>query len=435
MKAKVTQRNVVSLPDGTYRDTTPGLCLVVKREGRSRWWAYRRSVDKKRYDVGLGSAASIPLEKARAAAKRLAGLTDAEFVAERNQAKEDREAVNDPKKKRLTFAQVVELFIARQYEERHWTEEKSGEKSFRNRLRNHVLPLIGSIPIDELSVEDVARVADETKDIPATQERCLSHISVIHKWAGAKNFLSDPDRMSPASKQGRLKYMIPATAVKKGHRGALSPEQLPDFFAACLAQPQTISRLCFEFSVLCALRSETARKIRWEHVNWEEKIIVAPANIMKVPQNGPLVIPMCQRVKDLLKRVCPEPPKDGLIFSTDGKVLSDSMVSRHVKLTPGKWIDKQQSLQQGKEVRATQHGIARATFMTWSQDDVLGNDLRFDVKVAHRALHHVIDDGEGGAYERQTLFLRRRELMTAWADYCFSKVKHSPQSSDSTPTL
>lgn len=78
---------------------------------------------------------------------------------------------------------------------------------------------------------------------------------------------------------------------------------------------------------------------------------------------------------------------------------------------------------QGKEVRATQHGIARATFMTWSQDDVLGNDLRFDVKVAHRALHHKVDDGEGGAYERQTLFLRRRELMTAWADYCFSKVE------------
>lgn len=217
--------------------------------------------------------------------------------------------------------------------------------------------------------------------------------------------------------------MIPATKVKKGHRGALSLEQLPDFFAACLTQPQTASRLCFEFSILCALRSETVRKIRLEHVNWEEKIIVAPANIMKVPQSGPLVIPMCQRAEDLLKQVCPNPPKEGLIFANgDGRVRSDSMVSRHVKLTPGKWIDKQQSLQKGEEVRATQHGIARVTFMTWSQDDVLGNDWRFDVKVAHRALHRVIDDGEGGTYERQTLFLRRRELMTAWADYCFSKV-------------
>ena len=60
--------------------------------------------------------------------------------------------------------------------------------------------------------------------------------------------------------------------------------------------------------------------------------------------------------------------------------------------------------------------------MTWSQDDSLGNDKRFDVRVAHMCLHHKQDDGYGGAYERQTMFLRRRELMEAWAEYCFSRI-------------
>ncbi len=425
MAVKITQKNASGFPAGVYQDVTlQCFYLIVQKGEKYRWWVYRRTINRKRYDTGLGSVAKVPLAKARAAAQKLSALTDDEFLAMREQKKEKREAEKAPAKKDITFAQAAELYIARQYEERYWTQEKSGEKTFRNHLKNHILPFIGEVPVDQLTPEDVQLVAEDTKDIPATQERCLSHISVVHTWAGSRKYLSDPDRRSPASKQGRLRFMIPATKVKRGHRGALSPEDLPNFFAACMAQPQIISRQCFEFSILCALRSETARKVRWEHVRWDEKIIVCPPEIMKVPENGPLVVPMCPRVEAFLKTVNPNPPAEGLIFPNHwGELLTDSIISRYVKLTPGKWIDKQQTLLQRKEVRATQHGIARATFMTWSQDDVLGNDLRFDVKVAHRALHHKVDDGEGGAYERQTLFLRRRELMTAWADYCFSKVE------------
>lgn len=99
------------------------------------------------------------------------------------------------------------------------------------------------------------------------------------------------------------------------------------------------------------------------------------------------------------------------------------MVSRFVKRTPGDRIDQAETLKRGEPVRPTQHGIARATFMTWSQDDGLENDQKFDVRVAHMALHHKLQDGYNGAYERQSLFNRRRELMEAWAEYCFSAVK------------
>ena len=102
-----------------------------------------------------------------------------------------------------------------------------------------------------------------------------------------------------------------------------------------------------------------------------------------------------------------------------GQLIWDAGVSCLSKKTPGYWIDKAETEKCGVEVVATQHGIARATFVTWSQDDDLGNDRRFDVRVAHLCLHHKRDDGYGGAYERQTLFNR---LMTAWAEYCFSKV-------------
>lgn len=181
MAVKITQKNASGFPAGVYQDVTlQCFYLIVQKGEKYRWWVYRRTIQKKRYDTGLGSVAKVPLAKARAAAQKLSALTDDEFLAMREQKKEKREAEKAPAKKDITFAQAVELFIARQYEERHWTREKSGEKSFRIRLKNHVLPIIGDIPIDKLTVEDVAKVAADTKDIPATQERCLSHISVVY---------------------------------------------------------------------------------------------------------------------------------------------------------------------------------------------------------------------------------------------------------------
>ena len=138
-------------------------------------------------------------------------------------------------------------------------------------------------------------------------------------------------------------------------------------------------------------------------------------------------MPLAPKVIEFLKSI--DRPHEGLIFPNRyGNVMTDTMLGRLVKLTPGDWTDKAESLKRGKTVRPTQHGIARATFMTWSQDDSLGNDKRFDVRVAHLCLHHKLNDGYNGAYERQTMFLRRRELMEAWADFCFSKVKTDGES-------
>ncbi|WP_370826804.1 hypothetical protein [Parasutterella excrementihominis] len=103
--------------------------------------------------------------------------------------------------------------------------------------------------------------------------------------------------------------------------------------------------------------------------------------------------------------------------------MTDTAFSNVVKDLPSKWIDCEQTRSREKEVRATPHGIARATFRTWAQDDELGNDQRFSDRVAELCLHHKPQDGYNGAYERNKSFIRRREMMDAWAKYCFSLIK------------
>ena len=90
----------------------------------------------------------------------------------------------------------------------------------------------------------------------------------------------------------------------------------------------------------------------------------------------------------------------------------------------GGFVDPKQKTKDGLPAIATPHGIARASFRTWAQDDELGNDRRFNERVAELCLHHKTGDAYNGAYERNQAMKSRVEKMQAWADYCVSEVKN-----------
>lgn len=416
MSTNLTQKQAETIGDGMHPDARcRGLYLKVR--GPSRAWVFRRQVNGRRYELGLGSLSKLPVPQARAEAQRLASLPPADFLEAVAPKK-----VEPEKKAAPTFKQACDEFVQWNIGIGNWQEGSKSCRTFECRMRCHVWGRLGDMPIDEIKPADVADVAKAAWDKPDIVERCLSLIKKVHDWSKAKGYVTCDN---PADRQGVLRFLLPAAKKAKQNRGALSPAQLPAFFAASMAETQSSSRQCFEFSILTATRSQTARLAQWEQFDFEKKIWTVPPEQLKVKSNGGLVVPLAPEVIDFLMAI--DRPHEGLVFpgGRDGKPLWDAMVSRMVKLTPGDWKDEAESVKRGVDVRPTQHGIARATFMTWSQDDSLGNDKRFDVRVAHMCLHHKQDDGYNGAYERQTMFLRRRELMEAWAKYCFSAVPHS----------
>lgn len=64
----------------------------------------------------------------------------------------------------------------------------------------------------------------------------------------------------------------------------------------------------------------------------------------------------------------------------------------------------------------TTHGF-RSTFRDWA-----GNETHFPRELAEQALAHVIGDKAEQAYRRGDALEKRRELMTAWANYCEPKA-------------
>lgn len=418
MGEKLTQRAVDTLPPGTYADSASrGLYLRVTGEGAHRSWLLRRKVDGKRYDVGLGGTRSIPVQKARAEAARLMSMPAADFIAEVRPAKK----VAEPERSVRTFKEVCDEFVQWNIAVGNWEELSKSHRVFESRMRCHVWPKIGGMPIDEIAPADLAEIVTPNWHRPDLVDRCLAFSKKVFDWAKAKGYTR---RDNPADRRGALQFLLPSTKHVVQNRGALAVKDLPAFFAATLRESQNAARQCFEFSILTATRNQTAREARWEQIDFDEKIWTVPPEQLKVKANGALVVPLAPEVIDFLQSI--KRPHEGLVFPNRyGNIMSDTMVGRVAHLTPGKWIDAAETMKRGEEVRPTQHGIARATFMTWSQDDALGNDKRFDVRVAHMCLHHKLQDGYNGAYERQSMFIRRRELMEAWAKYCFSAVPHS----------
>lgn len=128
MKAKLSQRTLGNLGDGVYRDElTKGLYLVIK--GGSRAWVLRRQVNGKRYDVGLGSAASIALANARAMTARLMGLGAEDFVKE-IEASKKKKPVSVAKK---TFRKVCDEYMQWNIDVGNWEELSKSHRVFESR--------------------------------------------------------------------------------------------------------------------------------------------------------------------------------------------------------------------------------------------------------------------------------------------------------------
>lgn len=422
---KFTQRSLEALvTPGKFPDpVTPNLFLRIRGTGKS--WYYRRMIDKRRVDIGLGAFKRVNMSAARAEASTLNGMNNSEF----------RQFVEDRKKKRsesvdqcrhaeqLTFRDAAKMFADWNIEVGNWQELDKAHRVFNGRMRMYVLPVIGDCILDEVTPALVASIAQPIWHMPDTVDRCLRFTRQVFNWSIAKNLTSISN---PADRTGPLQYLLPQERHVTKNRGAISVAELPSLFRCIYDRfGNTASGRCFLFSVLTATRSGTARLATWEQIDFERREWLIPPEQLKMSENGSLIVPLPDIVIDWLASFRPD-NASGLIFQNRlGRALSDSMVSRLIKDSGENWIDSSQTAKLGEPVRPTLHGVARATFRTWAQDDSLGNDKRFDPRIAELCLHHKVKDIYNGAYERNEHFKRRREMMTEWAAYCFSELNRN----------
>lgn len=385
MAGKLTARAAATTKPGRYGDGA-GLWLVVSASG-ARKWVFRFSFAGKVTEMGLGPADVIGLAQARDRATEARQMVAAgkNPIAEKRRAKKDQAA-------RATFGEVADDLIAAKAAE--WRNAKH-KAQWKMTLEVYAAPLRAK-PVEEIDTEAVLAVLQPIwLEKPETASRLRGRIEAVLDAARAKGHIPR-NEANPARWRGHLDKLLAKPAkLSRGHHAAMSYADVPAFVAS-LRERDAMAALALEFTILTAARSGEVRGAQWSEFDLEKKIWTVPADRMKAKR--PHRAPLSDRAAEIVKTL--EKTKTGdfvFIGARSGKALS---------------VMAMDMLLRRMDVEVTVHGF-RSAFRDWA-----GNETQFAREVAEAALAHVIGDKAEQAYRRSDALEKRRELMTAWANYC-----------------
>jgi integrase len=385
---KLSARGIATNAEPGRHSDGEGLYLNVTPSG-ARSWLFMWKKDGKRREMGLGSAGSVSLARAR----ELASECRAQVAAGLDPI-QVRDAADKTKSGTPTFGAIADALIASK--EVEWRNPKH-RAQWRMTLTKYAAPLRPR-PVDEIDTEAVLSVLKplwQTK--PETASRLRGRIEAVLDAARAQGHRSGEN---PAAWRGHLAHIFPKRGkLGRGHHAAMPYAEVPAFMAR-LRQQETIPALALEFCILTAARSGEVLGARWSEIDMAAKVWTVPAERMKAGREHR--VPLCERAVNILDRLAKAMIND-FVFPghRQGKPLSRAAMADV--------IDRM-----GVE-GATVHGF-RSAFRDWA-----GNETHFAREVAEAALAHVVGDAAEQAYRRGDALEKRRTLMAAWAAYCEPK--------------
>jgi integrase len=380
MAGHLTARKVETATPGKYGDGA-NLYLVVSKTG-ARKWVLRFTFRGKAKEMGLGSAASVPLadarEKAASARRKIAQGLNPIDERKRDGGIPTFGAMADD---------VRETLAAGFRNEKHKAQWKSTLETYGASLRGK--------PVDTIATDDVLSVLKPIWTTKAeTASRVRGRIEKVLDAAKAKGFRSGEN---PARWRGHLDHLLPRPSkLSRGHHAAMPYEEVASFIAKLRTREATAA-LALELCILTAARSGEILGMRWSEIDFDNKVWTVPASRMKAGREHR--VPLSSPATAILRHL--EKMKIGnFVFpgQARGKPLSNmamEMMLRRMKVDD-----------------ATVHGF-RSSFRDWA-----GNVSNFPRELIETALAHVIGDKAEQAYRRRDALEKRRSLMDDWAAYC-----------------
>ena len=378
----------------------PGLYLNVT-DAKTRNWVFKaKDATGKRREVSLGPCTLLKLFEAREKAREMrAAIKRGEpLQSPRELAAAAAKAANPAAKpKARTFDVALEDFIPNR--RALWRKGGKSEATWRSNLARYASPIIGNMPVDEITpahIRDVLRPIWDTKNSTAKDLR--NQIELI---LAAEKVLGNRTGDNPAAWRGNLQMVLPTVKKPVKNHRALPVKDLPAFMVKLRTTRSSISAQALEFTILTGARSGQARGATWGEIDLEARLWTVQGERMKAGETH--VVPLSACAVALLQVLGPGKP-DEFIFpgGRRGHPLSDMALTKLIR-----------SLGYGKQT--TVHGF-RSTLRDWAAQE------NYSAEIANRALSHAVENKAEAAYNRTKLIERRRPMMQAWADYCAGKI-------------
>ena len=363
---------------GRYADGG-GLFLFV--DATRRRWLFRYTWHGSKKEVGLGSARSLSLAKAREKAAEYRAMVSEGKNPKAERAKADR---------RMTFGEYADSYIETMSPS--WKNPKHIAQ-WKMTLTVYAAPL-RSLMLHEIDTDDVLKVLKpHWSRVPETSDRLRGRIENVLDAAKA-NGLREGE--NPARWRGHLDQLLPRRRKSsQGHHAAMPFCRIKRFIKK-LRERSAVAARALEFLILTAARTGEVLEADWKEINLRERVWIVPAERMKAEREHR--VPLSDAALAILKAT-PDKSRVGLIFkrSVVGNPLS---------------IMAMAMLLRRMDVDETVHGF-RSTFRDWASETT-----NFPNEVCEMALAHTIPGKAEAAYRRGDLFNKRRKLMDAWAKYC-----------------
>jgi integrase len=362
---KLTARRVERMRrPGRYGDGGTLFLVVTEHKGRiRRQWVQRLVIQGTRRDMGLGGFPFVSLTEARDLA------LDNRRIARKG---------GDPRALMESGKVPTVAEAARATLEAH-------SKRWAASTAAHWLPVLeahaGAIwgrAVDSVSKTDVIAVL---KAAGKNADKVKMRLRQVFAWAVGYGFVDT----NPVPVNGELKAVMPTERREVKHHKAMDWRAVPEFFRSL---PTTAAGQCLRLLIVCGLRQNEARNLRWSDIDTDARMLTIDADRMKSRRE--FRQPLTTAARAVLDAM---PRRGDLVFPSErtGRALSDVAL---------------QGL--AKKAGVTCHGF-RSSFSTW------GADNSHDETVIEHCLHHLTGNSVSRSYNRSEYIDRRRAIMDAWA--------------------
>jgi integrase len=174
-------------------------------------------------------------------------------------------------------------------------------------------------------------------------------------------------------------------------------DDVPEFIRQLRThQNRSQAAVALEFTILCATRSGETLRMKWDEINWEQKLWTIPAQRIKAGKEHR--VPLSARAIVLLERQREHMNGDVHVFTGygQGPLSRKSMIE----------------FLRNMGIKVSVHGF-RSTFRNWC-----GDKTQFDRETAETCLAHQVGNQVERAYRTSDALEKRRAVMEAWAAYC-----------------
>ena len=385
------------------------LFLRVSPKGKKTWYLRYDTLSpegtRKQNLITLGEFPALGLKEARAEADARKAQAKQENVNLTQLRKQERIRLAQPKVVH-TFQSVADAWLELKMME--W-EERSGKQN-RGRLVANVYPVIGDVPIDELTVNDIERALKHiiARGSLEVARRVHTLIVSIFKYALAKDLIQQPDIVVRLS---WYKDQMPKRRRQSLYSEELGPEDVGKLLRSIDEHKNRWTvpvSMALQLAPYCAVRPSELLEAKWTEFNLDAAEWIIPSERMKVGR--PHLVPLPRQAVELFKKMYAFSRTKEWVFPSTSSIGAGKPVSSMALIQAFRKMGY--TAENGN--RFVTHAF-RGLFSTTAYNILGASSLAVELQLAHVEQNKV-----KAAYHKtslRTALAERRALLQQYADY------------------